>query len=447
MPNLIKIRGLLAEFGWIGLGQFLAVACSLFLVRILTGFLSQPEFGSLALALTVAQLANQTVLGGLSNGIGRFYSVAREEKQLGSYFRACQDLTLLAAAITLVAGIVILLTFKISDQDSRLDIFLPATVLSITTGLNAIFNGIQNAARRRSTVAVISGLEGALKVSFCAALLTFAGEDSFWAMVGLSLASATTTLFQYISLRPLIPKENSPASQHEKREWKRMVISFSWPFSVWGVFTWLHLSSDRWCLEFCRDASEVAIYTVTYQLGFSPMIMLTGLLMSLLAPILYQRVGSGKEPSRIHQTNQLVTQTSIYTLLATATSIIVCLLFHRQIYQAFTSPSYHSRSDLLPIAVAAGGLFATGQFLSLKPLAQMTPKKILGMKIGTSVAGILFNLFGAYEFGARGVLVSMLCFAMLYALLMARASATPMETDPALPAESSSRRKSTTSLF
>ncbi len=443
MGTTSRISGLIVEFGWVGLGQFLAVACSLLLVRILTGFLSQPEFGSLALALTFAQLANQTVLGGLSNGIGRFYPVACEEKQLASYFRTCRDLTLIAAAITLGAGLVILLTFKISDQDRHLDIFLPATVLSITTGLNSVFNGIQNAARRRSTVAMLSGLEGALKIGFCAALLTFAGGNSFWALAGLSLASATTTLFQYISLRPLIPKERSPAALHEKRQWMRMVISFSWPFSVWGVFTWLHLSSDRWCLDFCRDATEVAIYTVTYQLGFSPMIMVTGLLMSLLGPIFYQRAGTGKELSRIRQTNQLVTQTSVFALLATATSVLFCLLLHRQIYQAFTAPSYHSQSDLLPVAVAAGGLFATGQFLSLKPLAQMTPKKILGIKIGTAVTGILFNLVGAYELGARGVLVSLLCFAMLYAILMARVSTTPIETDPALHAESTSTLKPT----
>ncbi len=70
---------------WVIIGQVAAVVGALVLIRILTEHLDPTQYGQLSLGLTVAGLVNQTILGGLSAGIGRLYSVAVEKQNLQAY--------------------------------------------------------------------------------------------------------------------------------------------------------------------------------------------------------------------------------------------------------------------------------------------------------------------------------------------------------------------------
>ena len=87
-----RYRRLAREGGWIVAGQFASVLGALVLVRVLTENISPQEYGHLALTLTVAGLINQVVMGGVSNGIGRFYSIASEKHDLLNYLLASRRL-------------------------------------------------------------------------------------------------------------------------------------------------------------------------------------------------------------------------------------------------------------------------------------------------------------------------------------------------------------------
>ena len=75
------------EGSWIVLGQITSVFGMLVLVRMLTEYLDPIQYGQLALGLTVAGLVNQVVMGGITNGIVRFYSIASEKHDLQGYLR------------------------------------------------------------------------------------------------------------------------------------------------------------------------------------------------------------------------------------------------------------------------------------------------------------------------------------------------------------------------
>ena len=101
-----RIHRLSAEGGWIVAGQVASVIGALVLVRMLTEYLDPAQFGQLALGLTLAGLVNQTVLGGITAGIGRYYSIAADRQDLGAYLLATRYLlaysTVAVAAITLM---------------------------------------------------------------------------------------------------------------------------------------------------------------------------------------------------------------------------------------------------------------------------------------------------------------------------------------------------------
>ena len=76
-----RILRIMIESGWIVFGQIVAVIGSLILVKVLTERLTPTQYGELALGLTVAGLVNQVVMGGISSGMSRFYSVAVEKNE------------------------------------------------------------------------------------------------------------------------------------------------------------------------------------------------------------------------------------------------------------------------------------------------------------------------------------------------------------------------------
>ena len=75
---------------------------------------------------------------------------------------------------------------------------------------------------------------------------------------------------------------------------------------------------------------------------------------------------------------------------------------------------YRENSYLLPWFFIAGGLFASGQILSLKILSQMKPQKLIPIKIATSIIGILLNIVGAYFYGLKGVIGGLILFSLIY---------------------------------
>jgi O-antigen/teichoic acid export membrane protein len=98
------------------LGQLAAVSGALLGVRLLTELLDPAAYGELALAMTVATLVNQVLLGPIGGGITRFYAPAQEQSALGDYLRASSRLVLLATAVILAALLLALAALQIAGQ-------------------------------------------------------------------------------------------------------------------------------------------------------------------------------------------------------------------------------------------------------------------------------------------------------------------------------------------
>lgn len=106
--DIPRARRLAKEGSWIVVGQITSVLGAVVLVRVLTEYLDPTQYGQLALGLTVAGLVNRVVMGGVNNGISRYYSIAAEKQDLPSYLSASRRLMLYAALTVLVIGLTLL---------------------------------------------------------------------------------------------------------------------------------------------------------------------------------------------------------------------------------------------------------------------------------------------------------------------------------------------------
>jgi O-antigen/teichoic acid export membrane protein len=414
---MARLKRIAKEGSWIVLGQIAAVVGALFLVRVLTEYLAPAEYGQLALVLTLASLVNQVVFGGVTVGVGRFYSIAVEREDLSNYLYAARKLLTYATVVVISVGLVAMAIIHLLGYSQWVALAAAALVLSVLSGYNSTLSGIQNAARQRDIVAFHSGLDAWLKVMLGVGFVLYLSASSFAVVIAYACSSLLITFSQLVFLRRTIHKQHTVTLN--ERKWISDIWSYSLPFSTWGAFTWMQQVSDRWALEAYESTSVVGEYVVLFQLGFAPIALVTGMTMSFLGPILYQKAGDVSNRDRVSNVNKIGWRMTNISLLITLLGFIATFTWHDLIYGFIVGGAYRGNSNLLPWLVLAGGFFSAGQMLALKLMSEMKSAVMTKAKITSALIGTLFNFVGCALAGLQGVVGGILAFSTIYFLWMA----------------------------
>jgi len=414
-----RFKRLGLEALWIAVGQGLAVLGSLVGVRLLTQFLEPAVYGQLALGMTLATFVQQVALGPLGGSFLRFFRPAEEAGQLGSYCEAVQ--ILLKRSTSILVGIIVLvaLGFWGLGHVHWLGLMLAAFIFALISGYNSSLDSMQNAARQRAVVAWHQGLGQWLRFLVAVLLISVLGPYSSVAMLGYALASGIVLGSQFAFFRRNIWKKISAkpnAQQSDVVVWTRQMWDYAWPFTIWGVFTWVQFASDRWALELFSATSDVGLYAVLYQLGCYPLMLLSNFMVAFVSPILFSRAGDGSDLNRLNHARRVNVLVVLGSVVLTVLGTLLGFLLHNQVFSLLVAPQYRAVSTLLPWMLMSGGLFASGQAASLLLLTELNSRGLIAPKIGTAVLGVLFNGFGAYWFGLRGVVSASVVFSLVYFL-------------------------------
>lgn len=414
---MTRIRRLAKEGSWIVVGQIASVAGALMLVRVLTEYLAPAQFGQLALGLTVAGLVNQIVVGGVTAGIGRFYSIAAEKQDLSGYLHASHRLLAYATGTVLIVGLVLIYGLSLLGYSQWVGLAAAAMVFSILGSYNSSLSAIQNAARQRVIVAFHGGLDAWLKILLALGLVLWMGNSSTAVVIGYACSSLLITVSQLFFLRKTIPQQQTLTEN--RQPWLPQMWAYSLPFTIFGAFTWLQLISDRWALQAFGSTSDVGQYAVLYQLGYTPIALFTGMAMSFLGPILYQRSGDASDHARNTNVHRLGWRMTHLSLIVTLIGFAITFALHEWIFALLVASEYRGSSYLLPWVVLAGGIFSAGQMLALKLMSEMKPSVMTTAKIATALIGSLLNVTGAAIAGMQGVVIALVAFSGIYFVWMA----------------------------
>ncbi len=414
--NTKRFRRLFKEGFWIVLGQAMIVIGSLVGVRLLTELLSPSSYGELALGLTIATLVNQTILGPLGGGITRFYAPAIENGDISRYLNAARKLVLYAIGLIVLLAVASAVGLTIAGEAKWVAFTGIALLFAAFSGCNAVLSGILSAARKRAFVAFYQGGDTWLRVLISLGLLLWMGATSTIAMAGYAVATVIAFSLQiYWVQKTIIGK---PTITSEEKKWEVEIWNFSWPIGIYGIFTWMQLSSDRWALQVFSTTYEVGNYAVLYQLGFYPISMIIGVVLQFLVPILYQHAGDARDGARNKKVKKLSWYLTLTTLGLTGLVFGFTLQFHAQIFRILVAQEYSTLSYLLPWMILAGGIFATGQSLASSLLAQMKTREMIIPIISVTALGVILNFMGAYWWGIFGLVGAGIIFSILYLLLI-----------------------------
>ena len=401
MPRLIRLGN---EAVVVAVGQAAAALGSIAIVFFLTHRMSPSAFGRFGLGLAFAALI-QGPFSCLAQAVLRYFGSAAEAGETQSIARATIRLAWGGSVICATLGLVTVIVTTVLGLNRWAMLTLLAAGFAIASGWASVFDYTQNAMRRRVVVALHQGATPALRIVFAACLVAWLGPTSEAALAGFLIASVLILGSQVWCFRKSKSQTDSKSiCDADSRRWRLLLLQYSVPFGTWFVFGNLQVYSDRWALECFGTEREVGLYSALYQVGYSPMVLMAGLLTQLMLPVLFNRSGDTSDPARLASAQRLTVQLVGLTAAICGVLVFIAYLFHDAILSFIAAESYQSVSSLLPWMVFSGGVFAVSQATTCLYLVTARSDRLIAPKIGTAIVGICIS-FVAARFGDMATLV------------------------------------------
>ena len=417
----MTLRRIAPEAALIASGQLVAGLASVAAIRVLTGVLRPAAFGKLGLALTVAALTQQCLLGPTAMAAVRYYAPSRETGAIGAYVRG---IAVLCALGTLALAV---LAITASHWIPNL---WSAVAYAWVSSISSLLDGVQNAARQRALVAFHQGVGAWLRLGLVAggaAIWGGSSEITLWAYsIGYAILIASQSFFLWRTI-------SSGGAMDPAASVRTIAISmasYAWPFSAWGVFTWVQASADRWALSAYSGLYQTGLYQSLYQIGYYPASLLTQFMLQVATPILFARAGRGLDAERWNQRLMLT------AIAATVLGAAVSAAGGHKLLALLLAPDYRAQSVLVTPLILASGCFAAGQIGALRSMMSMNTRRLIAPKIITAIGGAVLLAVGAAVDGTRGIVAAQLCFSVAYLvwiLVLNRRPAAPEAASQTAP--------------
>lgn len=401
-------------------GQGAAAMGSFVTTKILTSWLSPTEYGQFGLALTALTLMQLCICGPISQSALRFYSTAIEQHLIPEYLGTTKRMLTLGGLCLAVLTLILIIAFKLRGVEA-IPFLLVTIITSALYGIGLVLDAMQSGARKLGIVAFHQTATQWLRPLCALSLFVVWGRFSIIAVSGFLLATTLVFVSQIYSVLQRF-QQNTAAEDilniHHNGRFASEMVKYARPFVSWGLIAWLQTASDRWFLEFFYHSQSVAIFTVCYQLGYYPMVLVSLAISTYFTPILFQVAGDGKDPGRIRRAARLnwacVGSLSVSTLSITAINI----LLGRQILKHLSTIEYVQFALGLVWMAVGSGLFSIGQALSMFFLIRGNSNRLIIMKFGTAAVGIALNWLGVMRYGVYGAVGACVFFGLFYCCWM-----------------------------
>jgi O-antigen/teichoic acid export membrane protein len=416
-----RFRDMGTEAAWVVGGQIGVAAGSLLGIKVLTHILTPREYGRFSIAGTIALMVGIGFFTPLGQGLMRHWSIAKERGRLEGFARVADKylaaVTALTVLLALLAPAVLALT--------------PWSAWGLLSGLCILAGGIAGAGnvrtfvltaiRKRKPVAVVSTAAAVARPLAGAAVAGLLAYTADAVMAGTLLAAVAVYLLIEAIYRKVLSAEKrttprpSPPSAQQTAQMGKEILTFAWPFLIWGLFSWTHQFCDRWSLMAFHGADVVGAFAVIGQLALYPLIFGANFLSTYFTPIAYERGGDPETAGSLKPAGRvLVLMTGIYAAGAAAL-IVVFALCHAPLVLLVSNPRYTAYSPLLPWLTLAWALYYLGHLLSNFGLLANRPRIYMGPVVVSALiaAGACWILSAAA--GPSGVVAGLAAAGAVYA--------------------------------
>lgn len=415
---LKKVLGLAPEVMWIFIGQAGTAIAGLIGIKLLTHILETSEFGRLALANTIATCVAVSFFGSFGQGFMRFWAICKDRENLHVFYTATNYFVKYASLILMLVIIACALFFFLTKDLSWTFLVTISLIIGVVTGLLNLRVSIFTAIRQRPVVACLNIGNAFLKPVIAAVLIIVLVAKASVALSGYILATGLVFLVGE-RLFKIKTKEGNIGAVKEpylSRSLLKEVTFYSLPFLIWGVFSWIHTSCDRWALQAYHGTEVVGAFSVVSQLAIFPVIFIAGFLTTFFVPVAFQRAGDLKNKSSITSALKILWFMVGGYVLMVLVLLAIFALWHRPLILFISNEKFVTFSSLLPWLTFAWAFFYLGQVLVQFGLLMNRPKIYIAPKLAASMIAGASTFYLSFKVGPKGVVMGLLLAGITYAL-------------------------------
>ena len=402
--NIVKpARKYFNEFFWVIVGNITFLAGNFIFIKFISSTINPIEYGVFSLGLTIIMGINQIIVGPYLNSIHRHISIVKKHQKLHYINHLIKKYLKLFTLICIVIFLSILL-FKRNLNFNSVFVFT-LFIYALLQGLNDFFVSFNDANRSRKKIAIFKGLEPFFRIGVLYFIFRFFFVSASSLVAGYTISILVSCLFFLLASSTL--KKTGFLNNLYLRKLSNSINHYSINTMVYGIFTWILLSSDRWIIEYFFNSKELGLYIIVMQLGYFPMLYFGNIVSQFFTPIFYEK-----------KTNNFFEPFMYLILISSLILSFLSWIFNHQITNIFLTNDYFKYSKYLPIFILGGGIYSAGQYLSIYFQKKMLLSTLLKIKVVTSVIGVSIYFYCAYKFGIEGLIFGLFVFSMIFFLTM-----------------------------
>ena len=387
---------------------------------MLTNVLGPGEFGKLSLANTIVALISTNFLfGPLGQGLMRFWAISKSQGNLKGFYAVSNQLKQHTIAISIVVSTVFAMVVAFIKGMEWAALLAVSAAVGIFGGWLCLRVSVFTAARKRPLVASLNIGNAFSRPVIAACLVLLISVSAFWAMVGYLVAALLLLLLAERFYQNNVSDISVPVSISNNSvptDIKKDIISFSWPFALWGSFGWVHLSCDKWALQFSHGPEIVGAFVVVSQLAVYPLIFGSAFLSTLIVPIAYERAGDLTQHQKVMSAYKLLASISAAYILGIIILMWLYFMFHHSLVLLISNIQFAEFSLLLPWLTGVWGLFYLGQVLSNFGMVANKSQAYITPKIAAAIIAGISTFYFSAKYGVIGVVWGLALAELVYAL-------------------------------
>lgn len=404
---------------WIFAEQVGTAIAGLFGVKLLTNILGPSEFGIFILANTVVVLVSVNFLfGPLGLGLMRFWSISQSRGDLGAFYAVSRMLEKYVIIISIIVATVLVI-ISVNIKGRNWGILMAFSMMAgITSGCLVLRLFVFTAARKRKWVSLLNIGKAVLKPLIAAGFILLINKNATWAMVGYLVATFIIMLLAEHFYNCIVSNTiySTLTKNNNLSSIKKDIISFSWPFAMWGIFNWIYVSCDKWALQAYHGVEVVGAFSVVSQLAIYSLVYSYNFLNNLFVPIAFQRAGDLNNNQNIISANKILVIMTIIYILGTIILILLFSVFHYPLVLLISNIQFADLSFLLPWLTFAWSLFYIGQILSNFGMLANQPQVYIMPKIVSAIVAGICTFYLSNKIGSTGVVYGLIIAGIIYSL-------------------------------
>ncbi|MBA7510562.1 lipid II flippase MurJ [subsurface metagenome] len=314
---------------------------------IVTRLFLPADYGNYILVITTVSVLS-TLVGWVNMSVVRFYPAYERDRKTAEFTDSTIKLTLLSILVISIAFLCILFGLRDHISSNLYNLMRIGILIFILTSLFTVLLSFLRIKRQinwysgffiwKSITVFIFGVLFVI-------LFHLGVEGLLWGTI-LSVGLALPFLWKIALGRLRISGKTIPVKHTIE------IAKYSFPLVIGNLAAWILSLSDRYVLQFFRDACEVGIYSVSYQISQNSILLLTSLFalaFNPLAIIIWEKQGE-------KASQEFLTKGTRYFLLLCLPAVIGLSVLRIPIIKLLSTSNYYSGAKIIPL-VALGVFF------------------------------------------------------------------------------------------